>query len=304
MREGSTNGKAVLLFFSFAVATKRLINVLPFQFYFTFDTILYILIQSAMDPGHEYGIKMMGAQESDVVKFKFCSQEGKVVRSMKSFLSNRSPVFATQFSKTWDDDTVDIDDLVSFDQHQQFSLFIQVLSGLTEMVQISVYEAACLYFYAEKYQIDDLKTKLIDTLPKLVKPSSDSDLKLCLEFVTEHNFSAMLDAVDGVQLEVSAKNGLNFFGICSKFKMEKLMFQVVEFKRTLEYDDSWPPNLLRRIAEKNWKDFKDSVKASDDLRNDFARCRHKIYTMASNCEINNYDNCKTKWNEISKFSKI
>lgn len=199
---------------------------------------------------NEYIRKMATAEKSDIVEFKFKSQGGKVVRCLKSFLSSKSPVFATQFNDTWNVDTVYIDDPVNFNQYKQFQKFIEVLIGLEPITWNTVYDVAELYFYADKYQVEDLKAKLITVLPKLPTTAYASDLQSGILFSKMHNFDTMLSAIDRVQIGLKPNNYVRFFCICSVYKMEKLMDKIVDYAMSLDHDNSWPPELIRRVAER------------------------------------------------------
>lgn len=78
IKSGSTIRRA------FFVHSLSIVSFIQFLIVVKFDTF------GTMNPGLEYGKMMMSASKSDFVEFTFKSQEGKVVRSLKSFLSDLS----------------------------------------------------------------------------------------------------------------------------------------------------------------------------------------------------------------------
>lgn len=159
----------------------------------------------------DYAKLTISAAASDFVQFKFKEAGSNVVTVLKSFLSSKSTVFANQINNARDGNTVDIDHDVHFAEYKQFNLLIEVLIGSTCINSINLYNAACLYFYAEKYQINDLKNKLTSALPRLHEPTGVIDLKLALLLVKEYGLESMIPAIDHIKLSLEEENCLSLY---------------------------------------------------------------------------------------------
>lgn len=202
-----------------------------------------------------YTSELMSVPKGDIVKFRFKGQKGKEVRCLKSFLTLCSPVFTTQFNDTWDKNAVELDDPVKFDQYERFKLFIEVLIKVKSLKDLKLDGAVCVYFYADKYQIVDLKSKIEDVVSSLNDDTLPSVLERSLEMVEEFGFDALKVAIDGVKLLIMNDLALGLYNTCKRFKMEKLTKKVVSFMSKMDYDASWPAVLLVEIAEQNRLDL-------------------------------------------------
>ena len=223
----------------------------------------------ASDSENDYGFRMSRAPESDIVKFTLKSSEGKVVRALKSALSSRSAVFKVQFSKTWDTDTIELDEEVNFDQLEIFGLFIDCLVGWQTLVELTVHQVCCVYYYANKYEIQDLKNDLLEALSELEGRETVDNFSKCLELVSGvEEFVHLMEALDKIELDITSENGGMAFDIASKHKMARQKVQVVEKLKSLEYKDSWSSDLLLRIAIANRKELTTLQKSGEAIAND------------------------------------
>lgn len=225
----------------------------PLILFFVFHRLLSI--KSVMDPKAAYIRMSIGASDTDLVKFKF-KKQGKFCLCFISFLSKRSPKFEEMFNeKSWNGDTIELDDQVNFDEHFAFSLFLEALVGSIELSDIDVYRSCCIYYYAEKYQVNDLKSKLKALPCLLVEKNCPLTLDLAT-VINESNLVEMKDVLDNrIKLFLTDENALDIYKTCSLCQMKNLMAQIVDYIAGMEYDSSWPPDLLLRIAKKNRKEL-------------------------------------------------
>lgn len=249
-----------------------------------------------MDPAAEYNKLITSAPDSDIVKFTFKKQQGKVVRCLKSVLIKKSPVFAAMFNETWNGDTVELDDQVTFIENEVFVVFIWFLIGSNNLNGVTVFGSCGLYFYAEKYQIADLKSKLI-TL-KAVTSITLPQLTSVLRVVNESNLIEMKVALDNkIKLDLNADNALDFYKTCIKMDMKNLTAQVEDYITTMKYDSKWPPELLLRIAEKNRKELQQIKQVLNNERQVTTGC---IILCGKRSRNNDCEKCHSMWAKIKK----
>lgn len=248
-----------------------------------------------MDPASKY-FNLMTASDSDIVTFTFKKQEGKVVRCLKSFLVKQSKVFAAMFDEIWDIDTVQLDDYVHFDEYDTFLWFINALIGCLDLTDIAVYRSCCLYFYAEKYEIDGLKSKLISLLP--LRRTKIPELVGALQVVYKSNLIAMKDAIDStIKLDLNDDNAVCAHKVCNIWEMEKLANQALDYIVGMEYESSWPLDLVLRIAEKNRQDLNRIKQMFDGKRQVTTGC---INLCGKRNRKNECEKCHSMWTKLKK----
>lgn len=248
-----------------------------------------------MDQATEYGKMMALAPDSDLVKFIFKKQEGKFVRCLKPFLSKQSKVFEAMFHETWNVDTITLDDHVDFNEYDTFLKFTEILIGRMTLADIDVYESCCLYYYAEKYQFDDLKSKLIASPGQL---ASLFQLRQWLRIISRSNLMAMKEALDDkIKLDLNDDNALDFYYSCNLLEMKNLAAQAFDYITTMEYDSRWPSELLVRIAEKNRQELDQMKQMFDGERQVAKGC---INLCGKRNRKNDCENCHSMWAKITK----
>lgn len=217
-----------------------------------------------------YTSELMSAAKGEIVKFTFKHHEGKVVRCLKSFLVDRSPVFAAQFNETWDKNKVELDDPMMVDEYERFKLFIEVLIKVKRCRSLDLDEAIYVYYYADKYQINNLKFIIENVVSDLQEETAPCVLEKSLEMVDKFGFNVLKEAIDGTKIFILDDRALDLYNTCKQFKMEKLTLKIVDYMSKMDYDVSWPPALLIEIAKWNRQDSQSTERST-------CKCRSKPY---------------------------
>lgn len=128
---------------------------------------------------------------------------------------------------------------------------------LREHSYLDLNEVVSVYFYADKYQIRDMKQQVEECVGNICGEVLPDDLIESLETVEKFGFSDLKTAIDKdkVELCIEDDNALQFYNICQRFNMDTLKKDVVSAMSKMDYDVSWPPELLLEIAERNRKDL-------------------------------------------------
>ena len=116
-----------------------------------------------------------------------------------------------------------------------------------------------LYFYAEKYQVDDLKTKLIrDVFFSTEDAFTSQDLQDGLFLGSEYGIPGIVNSLDEVELDLTIQNVDTFWKIAADHKMDGLMNQVAEFVSMKPIKKRWPRDMIVHIHNFNRKKIEES----------------------------------------------
>lgn len=212
-----------------------------------------------MDPAQEYALKVMVDEDKDIVKFVFERNGGKIIRGLKSLLVTQSPAFKAMFKKEWYKGAIHMKDDVSFDEADIFSRFILLVSKVLKVSQLSVHVACACYFYAEKYQVTDLKSDILKQIITTRKRFTIKDITECLDIARLYELNFFKVHLYRVKLALSDENVTNFYQICSENGMDGLVKQVVTFLCHKPLNKSWPFDLINLVIEEERKKQKAHV---------------------------------------------
>lgn len=210
----------------------------------------------------DYARLLLEDDASDIVIFTFASEQQPLkVKGHKSVLTKVSPVFQTMFNEQWKQSEAPMNDLVDFDQHKIFRMFMEIIYNLRFVDELSVVEATQVFFYAHKYQIDELINKLKKHLDQRMeqgislKPYSLIELEQSIKMAELYSLDDFKQQLDDVKLSISDENALKFYKLCIASNMDKLLFQIAEYLKAKPVLESWPFDLVKRVFERNRQDI-------------------------------------------------
>ena len=149
-----------------------------------------------------------------------------------------------------DEGPVPMDDNVKFDQVDIFCKFTLLLSGGLRPQQVPIKEVCACYFYAEKYHVEGLKNSLLHRILSNSAEFKLDEMKECLVLTDIYDLSEVKSKLDNVDIEVALENSLPWYEILVKYKMDKLLAQLVCSLVGAELDKSWPFDLIKLIVYK------------------------------------------------------
>lgn len=160
--------------------------------------------------------QLMTGDVSEIVTFRFKSQaeidygrhvEGsqgvyraRFIRAPKALLVKDSEVFQTMFNSIWDDQFVDIDDPVPFDQYTAFRAFIRQVLEIEPLNNLSATDICASYYYAEKYQIKPFKKSLEAVIPNLRISTTVRSLREALCITRGMGLDSLVNHLDTVKI--------------------------------------------------------------------------------------------------------
>ena len=111
-----------------------------------------------------------------------------------------------------------------------------------------------LYFYAEKYEVEDLKRTLVTQFYE-GRPITVTDAETCLLMARKYNNQSWIASLDAAKLDLRMENVLEFWTIASENRLDRLMDQVAKFLYMKPCDRSWPIEMMDRVLIMYRKEF-------------------------------------------------
>ena len=160
-------------------------------------------------------------------------------------------------------------------------------SNLRFICSVTRQDVKCLYFYAEKYQADVVRTKLIKDVLLTTDAFNSSDLEAGLYLGSKYNIPGLVNSMDDVKLDLKVDKAVKFWEIAVAYNMLKLKTQVAQFLSKKPMNAKWPLGMIIRINSVNKKEIEELKRK---------RKRDKEKSM----EQNKADNQKweTKFNQL------
>ena len=194
-----------------------------------------------------------------MVTFNF--PDGKSIRVPKNILSSESPVFEAMFGETWNKDTVEMRDLVDFDQYLIFKQFLFHLFDLepTGLQTLRMGELMDYYFYANLYQTSELQKNILSRIERIVIFGSVAELKQCLQFASAYDISEFRSKV----LESTLSPGYPI----SEFKLEEFN-EYLAIEKELDvpgFTHNFIDSLLRRQPPHTTKELRNFLELAKGI---------------------------------------
>ena len=110
-----------------------------------------------------------------------------------------------------------------------------------------------MYFYAEKYGIDSMKSKIISRLLSETMLYDSKSLQSAIDMANLYNLDYLKKKLDSVKLDLD-NYAIGLWNLVSKLNMKNHMTSIARFLEPKEVNRKWPLELIFRImAVKNEK---------------------------------------------------
>lgn len=218
---------------------------------------------------------MLEDDEDDIVFFAFPNQKKKIKCSI-SMLTEISIVFDAMFKNRWikeetkdvdavqpqpiqpqQDKIIQLEDDVHFNQYSTFKLLMQILYGLRRMDSLTVDQATSVFYYAHKYDINDIEENIKKHLNERMEsgmsklPFTVSELTEGVEFAQTYHLDKFKKKLDEVKLDFDEENlnAIQFWDISIRFGMKMLQQQIVDHMMHVPPKKEWPFDLLLAVTD-------------------------------------------------------
>lgn len=189
-----------------------------------------------------------------MVIFTFPNDERKI-RCSRALLCEVSEVFKTMFGTKWDsgngNSTVELTDLVPFNQFETFKLFVQLLYGMRQIESLSGVDACHVFFYSDKYDVRSVSKKILAWITsqlqhKVTLNELESYIEIAETYPVLDDFAKKLGSA---KLDLNERDAMKFFALVKESGMCLLQQQIADYLKTIPPRSDWSNEVLQSIIK-------------------------------------------------------
>lgn len=207
-----------------------------------------------MDRKNNHYLKKLIILDDDdkMVVFTFPFEDRKITCS-RTMLCEVSAVFKTMFSEKWnpENSTVELNDMVSFDQFDTFKLFVEILYGMNHLQSISAIDACNVFFYCHKYNVTDISNDIVRMVNwrMLCFPVKVNELEIFIKFTQNYQLQNLTESLDKATLDLNESDAVKFFELAINSGMRSLLQQITEYMKTIPPSSDWSKGALEETVK-------------------------------------------------------